>query len=96
MKENTKVSKNYLKMDPSTVEAILNQSTPRFSSEVKIFHGLSSVYKKLNRNFSGVYAPKIENVKGGRKCKFFWNDEADRSFEYLKKRIENQPNFGFS
>ena len=35
------VSKGNLKMDPRKVEAILDWSTPRTRTEVRIFHGLA-------------------------------------------------------
>lgn len=85
------VSKSNLRMDPSKVEAILNWPTPRSASEVKSFHGLASFYRKFIRNFSGVSAPMIDTIKGGRKCQFSWNDEANKSFEYLKTKIVEQP-----
>ena len=44
-------------------------------------------------NFSGVCAPMIDTIKGGRKCKFIWNSEVDKSYEYLKRRVAEQPIF---
>lgn len=85
------ISKSSLKMDPSKVEAILNWPTPRNASEVKSFHGLVSFYRKFIKNFSGVCAPMIDYINGGRKCQFVWTSEADKSFEYLKRRVAEQP-----
>lgn len=62
------ISKSSLKMDPFKVEAILNWPTLRNASEVKSFHGLASFYRKFIKNFSGVCAPMIDTIKGGRKC----------------------------
>ena len=42
-------------------------------------------------NFSGVCAPMIDTIKGGRKCKFVWTNEVDKSFEYLKRRVVEKP-----
>ena len=67
------ISKNQLKMDPSKVEAILSWPTPRTATEVKSFHGLASFYRKI-LSFSGVCAPMVDNIKGGRKYKFVWNN----------------------
>ena len=78
-------------MDPSKVEAILNWPTPRTATEVKRFQGLASFYRKFVKNFSGVCAPTINSIKGGRKCKFVRNNEADKSFEYLKRRVAERP-----
>lgn len=85
------ISKSNLKMDPYKVEENLNWPTPRNASEVKSFHGLASFYRKFIKNFSGVCAPMIDTIKGGRKCQFVWTSEANKSFEYLKRRVAKQP-----
>ncbi|XP_059067542.1 uncharacterized protein LOC131858346 [Cryptomeria japonica] len=85
------ISKGSLKMDPSKVEAILNWPAPTTATEVKSFHGLCSFYRKFIRNFSGICAPLIDTIKGGRKCVFQWTKEANESFELLKKKISEQP-----
>ena len=33
----------------------------------------------------------IDTIKGGRKCKFTWTTEVDRAFEFLKKKVAEQP-----
>lgn len=85
------ISHENLKMDPSKVEAILNWPTPQSASEVKHFHGLAIFYRKFIKNFSGVSAPMIETIKGGRKCQFLWNKEANRSLQFLKTKISKKP-----
>ncbi|XP_057851724.1 uncharacterized protein LOC131061888 [Cryptomeria japonica] len=78
-------------MDPSKVEAILSWPAPTNAIEVKSFNGLCSFYRKFIRNFSGICAPLIETIKGGRKCVFVWTNEASRSFETLKRKIAELP-----
>ena len=80
-------------MDPSKAEAILNWPTPRTTIEVKKIHGLASFYRKFVKNFSGVCAPIIDTIKGRRKCKFVWINDSNKSFEYLKRRVAEQPIF---
>lgn len=80
-----------LKMDPSKVEAILNWPSPTTPSEVNSFHGMCSFYRKFIRNFGGLYAPMINTIKGGRKSVFSWTKEANDSFEFLKRKIVDQP-----
>lgn len=74
-----------LKMDPSKVEAILNWPTLKSVFEVSSFHSLASFYRKFIRNFSHVCAPIIDTIKGDKKKKFVWTNEADKNFQYLKK-----------
>ena len=78
------VSKDCLKMDPSKISAILNWPPPTCPSEVKSFHGLCNFYRKFIKNFSGLCAPIIDTIKGGRKCQFSWTNEATNAFEILK------------
>lgn len=85
------ISKGSLKMDPSKVEAILNWPTPRSVGDIISFHGLASFYRKFINNFSQICAPMIDTIKGESKCKFSWTNEADKGFEYLKKRVAQKP-----
>ncbi|WP_238331132.1 hypothetical protein, partial [Mannheimia haemolytica] len=76
-----------MKMDPSKIEAIVNWPPPTSASEVKSFHGLCNFYRKFIKNFSGISAPMIDTIKGGKKCNFQWTKVAEESFELLKQRI---------
>jgi len=80
------ISKASLKMDPSKVTAILNWPSPTTASEVRSFHVLCSFYRKFIRGFSGICAPLIDTIKGGKKCVFVWTNEASKAFELLKKK----------
>jgi len=85
------ISKGTLKMDPSKVEAILSWPTPKSVGEVRIFHGLATFYRKFIKNFSHICSPILDTIKGDKKRKFQWTEEAKKSFEYLKKRVSQQP-----
>ena len=65
------VSLEGLKMDPEKVKAILEWPTPRSATEVRSFHGLVSFYRKFIKNFSGIYAPLTDTIRGDRK-EFKW------------------------
>jgi hypothetical protein len=77
-------------MDPKKVDAIKNWPLPKIMFEVRSFHGLASFYRKFNRNFSGISAPMMESVNKRHKA-FHWTEEADKSFNLLKRKITEQP-----
>ena len=51
---------------------------------------MASFYRKFIKNFSGICESIIETVKKGRDP-FQWIVEAERSFQFLKKKITEQP-----
>jgi hypothetical protein len=77
-------------MDPEKVDAIKNWPLPKRVFEVRSFHGLASFYRKFIRKFSGISAPMIDTVKKRHK-NFHWTEEAEKSFNLLKKNITEQP-----
>jgi hypothetical protein len=84
------ISKNELRMDPDKVEVIKNWPSPRNILEVRSFHGLASFYRKFIRNFSGISTAMIDTVKKRHKY-FHWTEEAEKSFNMLKRKIIEQP-----
>jgi hypothetical protein len=82
------ISANELRMDPDKVEVIKNWPSPRNIFEVRSFHGLASFYQKFIRNFSGISAAMMDTVKKRHKS-FHWTDEAEKSFNLLKRRLRN-------
>jgi hypothetical protein len=84
------ISADELKMDPDKVEAIKNWPSPESVFEVQSFHGLASFYKKFIRNFSRISAPMMDTMKKRHKS-FHWIEEAEKSFNLLKKKIIEQP-----
>jgi hypothetical protein len=52
--------------------------------KLEAFHGLASFYRKFIRNFSGISAPMMDTVKKRHKS-FHWTEEAEKSFNLLKK-----------
>jgi hypothetical protein len=77
-------------MDPKKVDAIKNWPSPKSVFEVRSFHGLASFYRKSIRKFSGINAPMMDTVKKRHKY-FRWIEEAEKSFNLLKKKIMEQP-----
>jgi hypothetical protein len=84
------ISANELKMDLEKVNAIKNWPSPKSVFEVRRFHGLASFYRKFIRNFNGISAPMMDTMKKRHKS-FLWIEEAEKSFNLLKKKIIEQP-----
>jgi hypothetical protein len=84
------ISADKLRMDPYKVKVIKNWPSPKNTFEVRSFHGLASFYRKFIRNFSGISAPMIDTVKKRHKY-FHWTEEAENSFNLLKRKITEQP-----
>jgi hypothetical protein len=84
------ISENELRMDPDKVEVIKNWPSSNNVFEVRSFHGLASFYRKFIRNFSGISAAMMDTVKKRHKS-FHWTEEAERSFNLLKRKITERP-----
>jgi hypothetical protein len=84
------ISANELKMDLEKVNAIKNWPSSKSVFEVQSFHALESFYRKFILNFSGISAPMMDTVKKRHKY-FQWTEEAEKSFNLLKKKITEQP-----
>jgi hypothetical protein len=84
------ISSNELKMDLEKVRAIKEWPSPRSMFEVRSFHGLASFYRKFIRDFNGICAPMMDTVKTMHQS-FKWAEEAERSFNIMKKKITERP-----
>jgi hypothetical protein len=84
------ISENELRMDPDKVEVIKNRPSLMNIFEVRSFHGLASFYRKFIKNFSEISAAMMDTVKKRQKY-FHWTEEAEKSFNLLKRKITEQP-----
>ena len=77
-----------IQVDPSKIEAINNWPVPQSVHDVRSFHGLASFYRQFIKNFSTVAAPLSNCIKGD---KFQWTEQAQRSFDDLKRHLTQAP-----
>ena len=84
------ISRDGLNMDPEKVQAILDWPSLTNIFEVRRFLGLASFSRKFINNFSGIFASIVETIRKDRQP-FQWTAEAERSFQFLKKNITEQP-----
>nr|GEW52714.1 hypothetical protein [Tanacetum cinerariifolium] len=83
------VSADGITMDPTKVEAITKWPRPKIVTEIRSFSGLAGYYRRFMEGFSHLALPLTKLM---RKCeKFVWDEEREKSFEELKKRLVSAP-----
>ena len=83
------VSAEGIKVDPAKVEAITKWPRPTTVTEVRSFLGLAGYYRHFVEGFSLLALPLTQLMRKG--MKFVWNEEREKSFEELKKRLVTAP-----
>nr|GFA81771.1 putative reverse transcriptase domain-containing protein [Tanacetum cinerariifolium] len=83
------VSADGITMDPPKVEAITKWPRPKTVTEVRSFLGLAGYYRRFVEGFSRLALPLTKLMRKGKK--FVWNEEREKSFEELKKRLVSAP-----
>ncbi|KAD6795956.1 hypothetical protein E3N88_06852 [Mikania micrantha] len=83
------ISAEGIMMDPSKVEAITKWPTPTSVTEIRSFLGLAGYYRRFVEGFSKIVLPLTQLLRKG--VKYSWNDEREKSFQELKKRLVSAP-----
>nr|GEZ71266.1 putative reverse transcriptase domain, aspartic peptidase domain protein [Tanacetum cinerariifolium] len=83
------LSADGITMDPTMVEAITKWPRPTTVTEVRSFLGLASYYRRFVEGFSLLALPLMKLMRKGEK--FVWNEEREKSFEELKRRLVSSP-----
>nr|GEU50879.1 retrotransposon protein, putative, Ty3-gypsy subclass [Tanacetum cinerariifolium] len=83
------VSADGITMDPAKVEAISKWPRLKTVTEVRSFLGLAGYYRRFVEGFSRLALPLTKLMRKGEK--FVWNEEREKSFEELKKRLVSAP-----
>nr|GFA80822.1 putative reverse transcriptase domain-containing protein [Tanacetum cinerariifolium] len=83
------VSVDGITMDPAKAEAITKWPISKTVNKVRSFLGLGGYYKRSVEGFSRLALPLIKLMRKGEK--FVWNEEREKSFKELKKRLVSAP-----
>ncbi|XP_074378277.1 putative mitochondrial protein AtMg00860 [Apium graveolens] len=79
------VSGRGIELDHAKVEAITNWPKPRNVTVVMSFLGLVGYYRHFMEGFSSIAFPLPQLMR--KRIKFEWNDDREKSFQELKKRL---------
>nr|GEY67332.1 putative reverse transcriptase domain-containing protein [Tanacetum cinerariifolium] len=79
------VSADGIIMDPAKVEVITKWPRPMTVTEVRSFWGLAGYYRRFIEGFSLLALPLMKLMR--KEEKFVWNEEREKSFEELKRRL---------
>ena len=70
------------------IKAVKEWKTPMKVKDVESFLGFTNFYRRFIQNFSHMTKP-LNELKGRKEWK--WNEEYQKAFEELKKKITSQP-----
>nr|GEW35739.1 retrotransposon protein, putative, Ty3-gypsy subclass [Tanacetum cinerariifolium] len=82
------VSADGITMDPAKVKAITKWPRPKTVTEIRSFLGLEGYYMIFVEGFSRLSLPLTKLMRKGKK--FVWDEEREKSFEELKKRLHGK------
>jgi hypothetical protein len=83
------ISKDGIVVDPEKIEAIREWSMPKNVTEVISFMVLAGYYRRFIEGFSRIAHP-ITSLQRKEK-KFLWTKDCERSFQQMKKLLNNAP-----
>jgi len=82
------VGKEQVKMEQEKIKAVKEWKTPTKVKDVESFLGFANFYQRFIHNFS--YTARLLNELKSKK-EWKWEEEHQKVFEELKKKITSQP-----
>ena len=83
------ISSKGIEVDPKKIEAIWNWEVPKNVTEVRSFLGMAGYYRRFVEGFSKIAGPMTKLLR--KNVPFSWTQEAQQSFEELKRRLTSAP-----
>ena len=84
-----KVSRQGIECDPEKIAAVRDWPIPRTVTQVRVFLGFASYYRKFIPHFSEISYPLTSLTR--KNVRFHWNEDCQESFELLKQQLITAP-----
>ena len=84
------INENGIRPKANKIESIRDAKVPTNKKMVRRYIGMCSFWRKFMQNFSGL-ARGLYDLTSGNSKSITWTEEAQKSFEGLKKKIVNAP-----
>ena len=82
-----------MRPDPEAVEAVLTWKAPKTDTQLMSFLGFANYYRELVKGYADKMYP-MQQLMRNKSKKFTWTDEAQVSFENIKREFCEAPNLG--
>ena len=86
------ITENGSKPDPNKVKAINEMKPPKTIKEIRRFCGMCCFYRKYVHKYSLIMEPITNLLR--KESRFNWNDECQKAFDEMKKRLTEAPVLG--
>ena len=83
------MSASGVSVDPEKVKAVMSWERPKSIFEIHNFLGLAGYYRRFIEDFSRLVAPMTRLTR--KEVKFEWNDQCEKAFQELKRRLTSAP-----
>ena len=87
------VDKHGMRPDPEAVEAVLTWKAPRTDTQLMSFLGFANYYREFIKGYADKIYP-MQRLMRNKGKKFTWTDEAQVSFENIKRELCETPVLG--